>query len=91
MIAWIVPFFVGKRQGRGRFSSAPLRLSINLPAEGLGGKDSVKENRQGCLLRLVNRLFETSKGFKKSLSLSKRLFRQAERPRNRRVPGPFFL
>ena len=49
MIAWIVPFFVGKRQGRGRFSSAPLRLSINLPAEGLGGKDSVKENRQGCL------------------------------------------
>ena len=49
MIAWIVPFFAGKRQGRGRFSSAPLRLSINLPAEGLGGKDSVKENRQGCL------------------------------------------
>ncbi|EHM54715.1 hypothetical protein HMPREF0372_00380 [Flavonifractor plautii ATCC 29863] len=51
----------------------------------------MKENRQGCLLRLVNRLFETSKGFKKSLSLSKRLFRQAERPRNRRVPGLLFL
>ncbi|WP_204989581.1 hypothetical protein, partial [Flavonifractor plautii] len=69
----------------------PLRLSINLPGEGFGGKDSVKENRQGCLSRLVNRLFETSKGFKKSLSLSKRLFRQAEQPRNPLVPGLLFL
>ena len=58
MIAWIVPFFAGKRQGRGRFSSAPLRLSINLTAEGLGGKDSVKENRQGCLSRPGRPLFE---------------------------------
>ena len=27
MIAWIVPFFAEKRQGRGRKTSAPLSLS----------------------------------------------------------------
>ena len=40
-------------------------LSINLPAEGFGGKDSVKENRQGCLSRPVKPLFETFLKFQK--------------------------
>ena len=36
-----------------------------LPAEGFGGKDSVKENRQGCLSRLIKPLFETFLKFQK--------------------------
>ncbi|MDB7921526.1 hypothetical protein PND94_20005, partial [Flavonifractor plautii] len=36
----------------------PPRLSINPPAEDLGGKNSVKEKRQGCLSRPGRPLFE---------------------------------
>ena len=35
------------------------RLSINPPTEGFGGKDSVKENRQGCLSRSIKRFLST--------------------------------
>ena len=38
MIAWIVPFFAEKRQGRGCFSSAPLALFQRIchPVQGGG-------------------------------------------------------
>src|SRR5699024_11513254 len=39
----------------------PPRLSVNLLAEGLGGKDSVKGNRQGSLSRWIKQLFETDR------------------------------
>ena len=42
-----------------------LRLSINPPAKGFGGKDSVKGNRQGSLSRLIKQLFETLVKFQK--------------------------
>ena len=52
-------------------------LSISPPAKGFGGKDSVKGNRQGSLSRWIRQLFETFLKFKKSCSVSKRLFRHA--------------
>ena len=42
-----------------------LRLSINPPAKGFGGKDSVKGNRQGSLSRWIKQLFETFLKFQK--------------------------
>ena len=41
------------------------RLSINPPAKGFGGKDSVKGNRQGSLSRWIKQLFETLLKFQK--------------------------
>ena len=59
-----------------------VRLSINPPAEGFGGKDSVKGNRQGSLSRWINNFLKLQKSFKKFVSsLEKRLFQQADRPR----------
>ncbi len=49
------------------------RLSKNHPTKGLGGKDSVKGNRQGSLSRPINTLFETFYGVSKSaFNLSKK-------------------
>ena len=54
------PSVCGNREWpRNRRVPGPLRLSVNLPGEGFGGKDSVKENRQGCLSRPIKRLLST--------------------------------
>ncbi|EDN01929.1 hypothetical protein BACCAP_00273 [Pseudoflavonifractor capillosus ATCC 29799] len=40
-------------------SRAGKSVPINTLAKGFGGKDSVKENRQGCLSRTIKPLFQT--------------------------------
>ena len=53
-----------------------------------GGKeDSVKETQEGCLSRSINDFFERSLFKKVALSVSKKSFRHAERPRMP-YPGP---
>ena len=48
------PAFTNAVQQKGS-RMAPLSLSKNLPAEGFGGKKSVKGNRQGFLSRSITR------------------------------------
>ena len=50
------------------------------PAEGFGGKDSVKENRQGCLSCSIKPFFKLFKSLKNAGSLAKILFCQADPP-----------
>ena len=73
----------------GRPSAALHRLSITPPAEGFGGKDSVKGNHQGSLSRWINNFLKLQKSFKKFVSLEKRLFQQSDRPR--RIGGDGFF
>ena len=49
-------------------------LSISPPAKGLGGKDSVKGNRQGSLSRWIRQLFETFLKFQKVLQRVEKTF-----------------
>jgi hypothetical protein len=49
----------------GQLGCPPVQVSINSSAKGFGGKDSVKENRQGCLSRAIKPLFQTFKKFEK--------------------------
>ncbi|UYJ49193.1 MAG: hypothetical protein OGM82_14915 [Flavonifractor plautii] len=50
IISAIVPQDGEKEKGGGTLNASRRhRLSINPLSEGFGGKDSVKENRQGCL------------------------------------------
>ena len=51
-----------------------LRLSKNPQANGFGGKDSVKENRQGCLSRSIKTVFQTFPKFEKLHQLVKKTF-----------------
>src|SRR5699024_8579294 len=54
-----------KKGGAEEFPPPRRRLSINPPAKGFGGKDSVKGNRQGSLSRWIKQLFETFLKFQK--------------------------
>ena len=52
-----------------------LRLSKNRSSRIIGGKESVKENRQGCLSRSIKPAFQTDLKFEKPHErVKKRLF-----------------
>ena len=49
-------------------------IEKNLQSKGFGGKDSVKENRQGCLSRSIKHVLKLGSSFKTCFSLSESLF-----------------
>ena len=78
---WIISAIVpqdGEEKGGGTLNASRRhRLSINPLSEGFGGKDSVKENRQGCLAFTSNQTtFEHFFEVFKVQQLVERTFRQ---------------
>ena len=75
IISAIVPQDGEKEKGGGTLNASRRhRLSINPLSEGFGGKDSVKENRQGCLSRPIKRLLSTFLKCSKVQQLVERTF-----------------
>ena len=56
-------------------------LPKNLRAKDFGGKDSVKENRQGCLSRINQEVFRTFAKVRNTFETVDNFFRQSPAPR----------
>lgn len=66
---WKKPGRVRARRRKPTQAAGAGRLSKKRPAKGLGGKDTVKENRQGCLSHAIKPLFRTLKRSEKCSQL----------------------
>ena len=61
------------------------------PAENFGGKDSVKENRQGCLSRSIKSFFKLFESLKTQAACQKDFFDKLDIRDSLQNPGCYFI